>query len=90
MRVETAAAKWHAARVRRLAAQKAVRAARSGAWRPVAELLALEAARAEARRIESRALRQLAKACAQARVALDEAEEGVMKPRLPSHDVIDI
>lgn len=92
MKIETAAMKWHAARQRRLAAQKLVRIARnnSNGWVPMQELFRLEAGRAEAKRIETRALRVLAQACAAHKATQLDVEDGERKPRLPSADVIDI
>lgn len=92
MKIETAAMKWHAARQRRLAAQKLVRIARDNGngWTPMRELSRLETDRAEAKRIEVRALRVLAKACAAIKATQIDAEDGGRKPRLPSADAIDI
>lgn len=84
--VEQCALRWHAARQERLSWQRK----RDSLPEHHPHGSAFERARADAKRIETRALRELAKACALARESLSSAEEGRARPRLPAPDVIDI
>lgn len=86
MRIEHAALRWHAAREKRLGWQRKV----NDLPALLPARLAYERARVDAKRIETRALRELAKACAESRTSLEVAEEGRSLPRLPHPDVIDI
>lgn len=90
-RIESLALRWHAARRERLRAQKALSkaSAESTGWTPMEILSALEGQKKEARRLESRALRELSKACSELRLQADVAVDGVLRPRL-CNDVIDI
>ena len=88
MKIETAAMKWHSARQRRLEARRCLRLAKLGAWPPLSELAALEEVRSDAKRIETRALREMAKACTKAKEVF--VEDGRLTPRLPVAAVIDI
>lgn len=85
-RIEHAALRWHTAHEKRLDWQRKVNDL--PALHPA--LFEHERARADAKRIETRALRELAKACAESRTSMEVAEEGRGAPRLHHTDVIDI
>lgn len=70
VRIEHAALRWHAAREERLVWQRKVNDL--PALHPARS--AHECARADAKRIETRALRELAKACAEARTSMAATE----------------
>lgn len=82
MRVEALAMRWYVAREERLARQRALKPPR---YAPE-----LERARAEAKRIETRALWELAKECAKARLSQEGVPDAERKPRLPTADFIDV
>ena len=90
-RIESLALRWHAARYERLCAQKELNKARneSKGWAPLQLLSALVAQKKEAKRLESRALRELNKACNELRLHVGAIEDGASKPKL-NNNVIDI
>lgn len=90
-RIETLALRWHAARYERLCVQKELNKARdeSKGWAPLQLLSTLEARKKEARRLESRALRELNKACNDLRLQAGAVEDGASRPKL-INNVIDI
>lgn len=90
-RIESLALRWHAARYERLCAQKELNKAcdESKGWAPLQLLSVLVARKKEAKRLESRALRELNKACNELRLHVGAIEDGTSKPKL-DNNVIDI
>lgn len=90
-RIESLALRWHAARYERLCVQKELNKARdeSKGWTSLQQLSALVAQKKEAKRLESRALRELNKACNALRLQVGAIEDGTSKPKL-DNNVIDI
>lgn len=78
--------RWYVAREERLVRQRAIAALPK--YHP--STLDYERARADAKRIETRALRELAKACAQARANMEGVEDGLKRPRLPKSEIVDV
>lgn len=89
--IELLALRWHAARYERLCVQKEMNKVRdeSTGWAPLQLLSVLVARKREAKRLESRALRELNKACNKLRIQAGAIEDGASKPKL-NNNVIDI